>query len=79
MGNKFLGPNTGLTIREPTDAGLVKGNIHNPPRYNNLAVGGLNSGSPRGVMSNTFKVKPPGATQRPIVSSQNANSKGDRG
>jgi hypothetical protein len=79
MGNKFLGPVQGLTIREPTDASLTKGNIENPPRYANLGVGGLNSGSVAGANKNKFAVKPPGATQRPIVSKQNADSKGDRG
>ena len=79
MGNKFLGPNQGLTIREPTDGSLTKGNIHNPPRYANLGMGGLNSGSVEGATKNVFAVKPPGSTQRPIVSRQNADSKGDKG
>lgn len=79
MGNKFLGPNQGLTIREPTDPSLTKGNIENPPRYANLGMGGLNSSSVSGITKNKFGVKPPGATQRPIASKQNSDSKGDRG
>jgi hypothetical protein len=79
MGNKFLGPNQGLTIREPTDASLAKGNIRNPPRFANLGMGGLNSASVSGVTKNEFAVKTPGATQRDMPSRQNADSKGDRG
>lgn len=79
MGNKFLGPNSGLSIREPTDASLAKGNIRNPPRFQNLAMGGLNSAGVRGVTKNEFAVKTPGATQRDMPSSAKANSKGDRG
>jgi hypothetical protein len=62
--NKPLAPADGLTIRQPTDGGLVKGNIHNPPRYANLGIGGLDSGSARGMVRNTFKIEPPGRSLR---------------
>jgi hypothetical protein len=62
--NRFLGPAQGLSIRQPTDSGLVKGNIHNPPRYANLGMGGLDSSGARGITDSVFAVKPPGSTLR---------------
>ena len=62
--NRFLGPADGLTIRQPTDPSLMKGNIANPPRYQNLAMGGLDSAKSRGLMKNGAVLKPPGSTQR---------------
>lgn len=64
-GNRFLGPAKGLTIRQPTDPGQEKGNIHNPPRYANKGMGGLNSSSSAGTGEESpFAVKPPGETLR---------------
>lgn len=73
-GNRFLGPAMGLTIRQPTDGSLEKGNIHNPPRYANKGMGGLNSAASAGADdSSPFAVKPPGATLRkmPNVDGEN--------
>lgn len=64
MGNRFLGPQDGLSIRQPTDGSLEKGNIHNPPRFADKGMGGLNSANPRGFTDSPFAVKPPGGTQR---------------
>lgn len=65
--NKMLGPSDGLTIRKPTDAGLKKGNIQNPPRFENLGIGGLNSPSAPGLEASEFGQKTPGETQRANV------------
>jgi hypothetical protein len=62
--NRFLGPANGLTIRQPTDDSLAKGNIHNPPRTARLGMGGADSLKPRGFDDSVFAVKPPGSTQR---------------
>jgi hypothetical protein len=62
--NKMLAPADGLTIRQPTDASLSKGNIQNPPRYENLGIGGLNGPGAEGLEATAFGQKPPGETQR---------------
>lgn len=62
--NRMLAPADGLTIRQPTDANLVKGNIHNPPRYENLGIGGLNDARAEGLEHGMYNAKPPGETQR---------------
>jgi hypothetical protein len=62
--NRMLAPADGLTIRQPTDGGLVKGNIHNPPRFENLGMGGLNSANAPGMEHGMYSAKPPGETQR---------------
>lgn len=64
MTNKMLAPADGLTIRAPTDAGLEKGNIRNPPRYTDLGIGGLNSAAAEGLEHGDYSGKPPGETQR---------------
>lgn len=64
IANRALAPSEGLTIRQPTDAGLKKGNIQNPPRFENLGIGGLNSAGAVGLESSEFGQKPPGETQR---------------
>lgn len=64
MPNKMLAPSDGLTIRQPTDAGLEKGNIRNPPRYTNLGIGGLNSAAAEGMSHGEYGIKSPGETQR---------------
>ena len=64
IANRMLAPSDGLTIRQPTDSGLQKGNIQNPPRYENLGIGGLNSAQAQGLESSPFNQKPPGETQR---------------
>jgi len=63
---RFIAPSDGLTIRQPTDKGQDKGNINNPPRYQNLAMGGLNGPGSRGVERNEYAVRAPGSTQRPM-------------
>lgn len=73
MANRMLAPADGQTIRQPTDSGLKKGNIQNPPRFTNLAMGGLNSPGAAGLESSEFGQKPPGSTQRPVK-----NVKGSR-
>jgi hypothetical protein len=62
--NRMLAPGDGLTIRQPTDASLVKGNIHNPPRFEDLGLGGLNSARAEGLEHGTYGGKPPSETQR---------------
>jgi hypothetical protein len=62
--NKMLAPGDGLTIRQPTDSSLEKGNIRNPPRFENLGIGGLNSASADGLTHGAYSPKPPGETQR---------------
>ncbi|HUD74966.1 MAG TPA: hypothetical protein VMQ76_07825 [Terracidiphilus sp.] len=71
--NRFLGPQNNLSIRQPTDGSLTKGNIHNPPRYANLGMGGFNGASPRGFEASPFAVKAPGSTQRkePTIDGEN--------
>jgi len=67
--NRYLGPAKGLTIRQPTDGSMEKGNIYNPPRYANKGMGGLDSaGSAGAADSSPFSVKPPGATLRKMPS-----------
>jgi hypothetical protein len=73
IANRMLAPSDGLTIRQPTDAGLAKGNIHNPPRYEDLGIGGLNSAKAVGLEASPFGQKPPGETQRKMP-----NMKGSR-
>ena len=72
--NRFLGPSDGLTIRQPTDGSLAKGNIRNPPRYQNLAMGGLNSAKARGMTENEFALKPPGETIRKMPNRKGENT-----
>ena len=71
--NRFLGPQNNLSIRQPTDGSLTKGNIHNPPRFANLGMGGFNGASPRGFEASPFAVKAPGSTQRkePTIDGEN--------
>ena len=71
--NRFLGPQNNLSIRQPTDGSLVKGNIHNPPRYANLGMGGFNSAKPAGFADSPFAVKAPGSTLRkePTIDGEN--------
>lgn len=71
--NRFLGPQSNLTIRQPTDDALAKGNIHNPPRTARLGMGGFNSLSPRGFDDSPFAVKAPGSTLRkePTIDGEN--------
>lgn len=64
--NTMLGPSAALTIRQPTDGGLKKGNIQNQPRFTNLGFGGLDSAGAEGTESSEFGQKPPGETQRPV-------------
>lgn len=64
MPNKMLGPSDGLTIRQPTESGLKKGNIQNPPRYTNLGMGGLNSARAAGLEASEFSQKSVGDTIR---------------
>jgi hypothetical protein len=71
--NKMLAPADGLTIRQPTEMGLKKGNIQNPPRYTNLAMGGLDSSAAVGLDASEFGQKPPGETIR-----GNVNIKGSK-
>ena len=72
--NRFLGPADGLTIRQPTDPSLMKGNIANPPRYQNLAMGGLDNGKVRGLTKNSAVLKPPGSTQRKMPNRNGENT-----
>ena len=64
--NRMLAPSDGLTIRQPTDSGLKKGNIQNPPRFTNLGFGGLDSAGAEGLEATEFSQKPPGETQRAV-------------
>ena len=64
--NRMLAPGAGKSIRQPTDAGQKKGNVVNPPRFTNLAMGGLNSAGARGVEAGEWGVKPPGETLTPV-------------
>jgi hypothetical protein len=72
--NRYLGPQENLTIRQPTDDSLTKGNIHNPPRTARLGMGGFNSLNPEGFDESTFAVKTPGSTIRkePTVTGENS-------
>ncbi len=72
--NRYLGPTENLTIRQPTDDTLVKGNIHNPPRTARLGMGGFNSTDPAGFDGSPFAVKPPGSTQRKEPTKTGENS-----
>jgi len=73
-GNRYLGPQENLTIRQPTDDGLVKGYIHNPPRTARLGMGGFNSTDPAGFDASPFVVKAPGSTLRkePTITGENS-------
>jgi len=62
--NRLLAPAEGLTIRQPTDPALAKGNIRNPPRYENLGIGGLDGPGVDGLEHGEYDHKPPGETQR---------------
>lgn len=64
MPSRMLAPSDSLTIRQPTDKSLAKGNIHNPPRYTNLGIGGLNGPDSEGIDKSEFGVKPPAETLR---------------
>lgn len=72
--NRYLGPADGLTIRQPTDSKLAKGNIRNPPRYADLGMGGLNGAQAKGVMKNEYAVEPPGSTQRKMPNRKGENT-----
>jgi len=52
--NRMLAPADGLTIRRPTDAGLEKGNIQNPPRYEDWGIGGLDGPGAKGLEATPF-------------------------
>lgn len=64
--NKMLAPADGLTIRQPTDSKLAKGNIRNPPRFTDLGIGGLNSAAAEGLTHGDYEPKPPGETTRRV-------------
>lgn len=64
VASRMLAPADGLTIRQPTDSSLEKGNIRNPPRFENLGMGGLNSAKAEGLEHGAYSQKPPGETQR---------------
>lgn len=72
--NRFLGPSDGLSIREPTDPKLKKGNIVNPPRFQNLAMGGFDSGQARGMGQNEFSIETPGSTIRDMPNQKGTNT-----
>jgi len=57
-------PSDGLSIRDPLTNDRQKGNIMNPRRY--AEVGGLSSGSARGVFPSTATVEVPGNTERAV-------------
>lgn len=71
--NRMLGPSDGMTIRQPTDKGLKKGNVQNPPRYTNLGMGGLDGPQSPGLEASEFAQRPPGETLRKVP-----NVKGSR-
>ena len=62
--NRPLAPSDSLTIREPTDGAQQKGNIMNPPRFANLGIGGMESGTPRGMKRNGASIEVPGKSLR---------------
>ena len=65
--NRMLAPAGGLTIRQPTDASLEKGNIRNPPRFENLGIGGLDSARAEGLEHDmSYNHQAPGSTQRKV-------------
>lgn len=66
MANRFLAPSDGIGIRKPTDKALMKGNIVNPPRYQDRAMGGLNGAGARGIVRNEAKIEPPAETIRRV-------------
>lgn len=63
-GDRLFDPSSSLSIRDPISNAQMKGNIKNPPRYAEL--GGLSSGSPRGLEKNNLKIVPPGDSTRKV-------------
>lgn len=59
-GTRLFDPSNSLKIRDPQDNASPSDKIRNPPRY--MQLGGLQSGSARGLMQNELKVRPPGST-----------------
>lgn len=60
-GNRLFNPNDSLTPRDPQSNVKDGGMIVNPPRYAEL--GGLSSGSKRGLSKNAMTVRMPGSTE----------------
>ena len=75
VASRMLAPADGLTIRQPTDGSLEKGNIRNPPRFQpmDIALGGLQGAGSEGLAHGAYSQKPPGETQRKMP-----NIKGSR-